>query len=179
MPFNRLNHSILGEIRPRFYLKTELDPDAATDLISEFGMNDKTITTVATKRLVFVKTPTWLQHYWSPEMTVRLEKGEFSDYTTVCCLIGPRQSVWALFAFIYAAILLATLFATMFGFVQYQTSGSSPWLWVIPIGVIAFSSVFITSKIGQQKGRDQMLHLVSFVYHALDSKGLVERIEKR
>ena len=160
-------------------MKTALEPDEATELLSQCGELDKTVTTVATKRLVFVKTPSWLQHYWSPEMTVRLEKGEFSDYTTVCCLIGPRQPVWALFAFIYAAILLATLFAAMFGFVQYQTSGSSPWLWVIPFGVIAFSSVFITSKIGQKKGRDQMLHLVSFVYHALDSKGTVERVERR
>jgi hypothetical protein len=63
--------------------------------------------------------------------------------------------------------------------VQYQTSGSSLYIWLIPIGIIAFSTVFIASKIGQRKGRDQMLHLVSFLYHSLKEIGDVERIERR
>lgn len=179
MPFNRLNHSILGEIRPRFYLKTHLDPDATAEHIEKCVDQDKTVSAVRTSRLIFLKTPTWLQHYWSPEMTVRIEKGEFSEYTTVCCLLGPRQPVWAMFAMIYAAILLVTTFGGMFGLVQYQTSGSSSWIWVLPIGAIAFSTVFIAAKIGQKKGRDQMLHLVSFLYHSLAEKGDVERIERR
>jgi hypothetical protein len=65
----------------------------------------------------------------------------------------------------------------MFGMVQYQMDGYSPWLWVIPIGLLTFSTVFITSKMGQKKGRDEMLHLVSFVYHKLSEITTVERIE--
>lgn len=179
MPFNRLNHSILGEIRPRFYLKTDLDPDSAADHISTCVEKDKTVSYVRTNHLIFLKTPSWLQHYWSPEMTVRIEKGEFAEFTTVCCLIGPRQPVWAMFAMIYAAILLITTFGGMFGLVQYSTSGSSPWIWVLPIGIISFLTVFISAKIGQKKGRDQMLHLVSFLYHSLAEKSDVQRIERR
>lgn len=179
MPFNRLNHSILGEIRPRFYLKTHLDPDEAADHIAASMEKEKTVSGVRTNRLIFLKTPSWLQHYWSPEMTVRIEKGEFADHTTICCLLGPRQSVWAMFALIYAAILLITTFGGMFGLVQYSTSGFSPWIWVLPIGLIALSTVFISAKLGQKKGRDQSLHLVSFLYHTLAEKGDVERIERR
>lgn len=179
MPFNRLNHSILGEIRPRFYLKTTLDPDICAQIIADSAEKDKTVTAVRTNRLIFLKTPSWLQHYWSPEMTVRIEKNEFAKHTTVCCLIGPRQTVWAMFAMIYAAILLVTLFGGMFGFVQYSTSGSSNYIYLFPLGLIAFSSVFITSKIGQKKGRDQMLHLVSFLYHSLHKHGDVERTEQK
>ena len=179
MPFNRLNHSILGEIRPRFYLKTNMEPEVAAKHIENCVNKDKTVSAVRNNLLFFIKTPSWLQHYWSPEMTVRLEKGEFAQFTTVCCLIGPRQAVWAMFALIYAAILLLTTFGGMFGIVQYQTSGSSPWIWIFPIGFVAFSTVFISAKIGQKKGRDQMLHLVSFLYHSLAEKGEVERIQKR
>lgn len=179
MPFNRLNHSILGEIRPRFYLKTHLDPDVVAEHIATSMEKEKTVTGVRTNRLIFLKTPSWLQHYWSPEMTVRIEKGEFSDYTTICCLLGPRQSVWAMFALIYAAILLITTFGGMFGLVQYSTSGSSPWIWVLPIGLIALSTVFISAKLGQKKGRDQSLYLVSFLYHTIAEKGDIERIERR
>lgn len=178
MPFNHLNHSILGEIRPRFYLKTHLEPDEAADYITLSIEKEKTVSGVRTNRLIFLKTPSWLQHYWSPEMTIRIEKDEFAEYTTISCLLGPRQSVWAMFALIYAAILLITIFGGMFALVHYTTSGYSSWIWVLPIGIIALSTVFISAKLGQKKGRDQSLHLVSFLYHALAEKGDVERIER-
>lgn len=57
MPFNRLNHSILGEIRPRFYLKTSLDPDITAKYIEDCVEKDKTVTAVRTDRLIFLKTP--------------------------------------------------------------------------------------------------------------------------
>jgi len=176
MPFNRLNHTTLGEIRPRFALKIDGEPETAMNHIVERIHTDESVAGMrANPQLLFLKTPVHLQHYWSPEMAVRIEKSEFTGQTTVHCLIGPRQSVWAMFALIYAAIVLITSFGGMFGVVQYMTSGSSPWIWLIPVGVVCFSTVFITSRVGQQKARDQMLHLVSFIYHTLDEIGSVER----
>ena len=179
MPFNRFNHSILGEIRPRFALKIDSDPDQAINHVENSIHKDKTVSGSRSNQLLFLKTPSWEQHYWSPEMTVRIEVEDYTDYTSVMCLVGPRQSVWALWAFIYSSILLVTVFGGIFGLVQYDQQGSSPWLWVIPIGVVLLSSAFIASKIGQRKGRDQMLHLVSFLYHSLEEIGSVERLERR
>jgi hypothetical protein len=142
-------------------------------------LSDKTVSGMRANSTVFLKTPCWLAHYWSPEMAVRIEKSEFSGNVIVSCMIGPRQAVWAMFALIYAAIVLITTFAGMFGLVQYSTSGSSPFLWVLPIGFVAFSTVFISAKIGQKKGRDQMLHLVSFLYHNLSEISTVERVERK
>jgi hypothetical protein len=176
MPFNRLNHTILGEIRPRFTLGIDCDPDVALEHLVKSIDKDKTTTGVRYKQTVFVKTPSWMAHYWSPEMTVRIEKSEFSDDVLVHCLIGPRQAVWAMFALIYAAIGLITCFGGMFGLVQYSTSGSSPWIYVIPVGIVLLSSVFLTAKYGQHKGRDQMLHLVSFVYHSLNEISSTNRV---
>lgn len=179
MPFNRLNHSILGEIRPRFYLRIQNEPTEAMDHIEKQVKTVKTVTCDRSNHLIFLKTPSWLAHYWSPEMTVRIEKSEYSDAITVCCLLGPRQAVWAMFTLIYAAIILITTFGGMFGFVQYQRDGFSWFLWLIPMGIIAFFSVFLVAKIGQKKGRDQMLYLVSFLYHSLAEIGPVERVERR
>ncbi len=179
MPFNRLNHSILGEIRPRFYLKINKDPQEAVEHIVERVKDSKTVTCDCSHHLIFLKTPSWLAHYWSPEMTVRIEKSEYSGEVTVSCLLGPRQAVWAMFALIYAAIVLLTTFGGMFGFVEMQTSGSSPFIWFIPIGIIAFCSAYVVAKLGQRKGRDQMLYLVSFLYHTLDEIAEVERIERK
>ena len=177
MPFNRLNHSVLGEIRPRFFLKTSTGVEECLEHVVNSLKNEVNVSGLRSGELLFLKTPKHKQHYWSPEMTVRIETNEFIDYTRVCCLIGPRQTVWVMFAFIYSAIAVATLFAAMFGFVQYSRLGSSNWLWSIPIGLFLVSSIFYTAKLGQKKGRDQMLYLVSFIYHTLDEIGPVERAE--
>lgn len=178
MPFNRLNHSLLGEIRPRFALKTQSDPVVAMDQIATGISSDPRVNGVRSDQLVFLKIPENQQHYWSPEMTVRIEVEEYTDYTTVSCLIGPKQTVWALWAMIYTAILLVTAFSAVFGWVDYYVNGNTGWLWVTPIGVLGLSSAFVASKFGQKKGRDQMLHLVSFLYHELSKLGEVERIER-
>jgi hypothetical protein len=179
MPFNRLNHSVLGEIRPRFALKIESEPNAAMDHVEASIYKDKTVSGDRSDQLIFLKTPSWERHYWSPEMSVRIEVEEYTDYTTVSCLVGPRQAVWALWAFIYSAFLMVTVFGGIFGLVQYNQDGSSPWIWIIPIGAILLSSAFVASKIGQRKGRDQMLHLISVLYHSLEELGSVERLERR
>ena len=128
---------------------------------------------------MFLKIPESEQHYWSPELSVRIEIEEFTDYTTVSCLVGPKQAVWALWAFIYTAILLVTLFSGFFGWAQYNVDGNSGWLHVVPFGILDLSTAFIASKVGQRKERNQMLHLISFVYHELEKLGPVERLERR
>ena len=179
MPFNRLHHSVMGEIRPRFALSIDTAPEKAVQHLVQRLQDDKTVAGdhSKTSNYVFLKIPGWAQHYWSPEMSVRIEKQDHLDYTSVHCLIGPKQSVWAMFALIYAAISIATLFASMFGIVLYQTDGTTEWLWSFPIGVVLLSSIFIFAKMGQRKGRDEMLHLVSFLYHSLDEISEVRRIK--
>ncbi len=179
MPFNRLNHSILGEIRPRFYLKSMETPETLQKAVVEALAQDKTVASEVTEDLILLKIPRAHQHYWSPELTVRLENEEFTDYTLVSCLAGPKQSVWLMFTFIYALIGLATLFGGMFGLVSYSNSGATGWLWIIPLGTVLISTIFVSAKVGQKKGRDQTLHLVSFLYHALSETGALERVERR
>jgi hypothetical protein len=179
MPFNRLSHSVLGEIRPRFALKISEKPSKALECLQEGFQQDPTVSGVFTKQHLFLKIPEAEQHYWSPELSVRIEIEEFTNYTTISCLVGPKQSVWALWAFIYTSILLITLFSAFFGLAQYSVDGHSIWLWVIPFGILGLSTAFIASKLGQRKGRIQMLHLISFVYHELSKIGALERLERK
>ena len=176
MAFNRFNHSVLGEIRPRFKLKIPMDPNVAIEEVAKRLYNDNTVSGEHSGTYIFLRIPSWQQHYWSPEMSVRIEEEEYTDYTTVSCLIGPRQTVWAMFVFLYSLVILLSTFGGIYGLVKYQETGLINWLWVIPTGVLLTSTLFIVSRLGQQKGRDQMLHLVSFIYHALDDITEVERM---
>lgn len=176
MPFNKLNHPVLGWIRPRFALKIDCEPEKALEHLKARLKDDSSVSGVRSNAYVFVKIPSWLQHYWSPEISVRIEKQDYLEYTSVHCLLGPRQSVWVMFSLIYAVLAIVTVFGGIFGVVELDAHGSSLVIWALPVGLVLISTLFITSKTGQRKGRDEMLHLVSFVYHALDEIAQVERI---
>jgi len=177
MAFNRFDHSILGEIRPRFQLKIDLDAEEALNHVEKTIVKDSAVAGEKSNSYVFLRIPKQFQHYWSPELSVRIENEEFTDYTTVFCLIGPSQGVWAMFMFLYAAIFFASTFSGIYGIVKFQNTGETIWLWAIPSGIVLTFSIFVTSKFGQKKGRDQMLHLISFLYHSLDEVTSVERLE--
>ncbi len=179
MAFNRIDHSILGEIRPRFYLKSFASIEDLREAIVHGLEKDITVKGELARDLILLKIPKKDQHYWSPELSVRIGTNEYIDYTRVSCLAGPKQSVWLMFMFFYAFIGVLTTFAGMFALVKYSTSGATGWLWTMPIGLLVLSTIFISAKVGQKKGRDQTLHLVSFLYHALDTKGKVERVERK
>lgn len=178
MAFNRFDHSVLGEIRPRFELKIDINPEEALEQIAQKSKSDPTVNAVKSKSYVFLKIPENQQHYWSPELSVRIEKEEFADDIIVHCLLGPKPSVWLLFMFIYAFIVILSTIGGIFSLVKYQQYDDVSWLWVIPAGIVLTLSIFFTSKFGQNKGRDQMLHLVSFLYHSLDDVTKVERVHK-
>ena len=178
MAFNRFDHSVLGEIRPRFKLRIEEDPDLALCHIFENSKKDDSIVSTKSKHYIFLKIPENQRHFWSPELSVRIEKTEFSEEVIAHCLLGPKPSVWLLFTFFYAFIGILSTIGGIFSLVIYQQDNDASLLWIIPLGIVLCVSIFFTSKLGQNKGRDQMLHLVSFLYHSLDELTHVERVYK-
>lgn len=174
---NRLDDTLIGEIVPRFRLQIKCDEEEARAHVAKKIEEDPTVSGVRSMDMIFLKIPQSEQHYWSPEMSVRIEQDEFDEFPEASCLVGPKQSVWLMFIFFYGAIAVGTMFGGIYGMLEYSNTGFSHWLWVFPIGLILFLTVFFTTKIGQQKGRDQMLHLVSFLYHSLDEITEVKRVE--
>lgn len=172
MPFNRLNHSVLGEIRPRFKLHSSIEPELLAKIIIEAKENDSTVVGHESNGLCMLKIPINDRHYWSPELTVRIEEREDGiPGSYLSCLVGPQQSVWAMFAFIYGAIAMIAVFGGMYGLTQIELGKPSWMVWLFPIGIILLPSIYTLSKIGQKKGRNQMLHLISFLYHSIETAG--------
>lgn len=180
VPFNRLNHNILGEIRPRFKLMSNLEPEEILAGVNEHLQTDETVKGRVLKSYAIITVPPKEVHFWSPVLQIRIDDDEFNEYpdgTVVRCLVGPRQSVWAMFAFVYIFIGLATFFGGIYGLAMSNMGDYSNFIWVIPIGLVLMPSIWIAAKIGQKAGRDQTLHLVSTLYHSLDARGDVHRIE--
>lgn len=58
-----------------------------------------------------------------------------------------------------------------------QLGHSSSLVWLLLVGALLIPGVWVAARIGQKTGRDQMLHLVSTLYHTLDADGEVHRVE--
>ncbi|MGB0882188.1 MAG: hypothetical protein ACPGSO_04495 [Vicingaceae bacterium] len=173
MAFNTHNTDDI-EIRPRFKLLSKsYSSKELLERVEKAIPKDKTIVGKAKGTHVFLSIPENEQHFWSPAMEVVIEQDyEDEEQTQVRCLIGPKQTVWMMVMFFYISVAVVLLFGGMYGLVKWNMGHETNLLWLIPIGLVLELLIFLATKWGQKKGRDQMLHLVSFLYHALNDDSL-------
>ena len=108
------------------------------------------------------------QHWWSPEMTLRLEN-EGSE-TIFYESIGPNSSMFTLamfFVILGSVIFLAALMMSL----SQMTIGDSP---LLALGVTLFSGLLIVVTfgvlaVGRLKAADQVSRLRDFVRHIIES----------
>jgi len=174
MAFNTHNTDDI-EIRPRFkLLSSSFEPKEFLEKIKNAISKDITIVGKIAGDHIFLSIPENEQHFWSPAMEVVVAKDyEDEEITAIRCLIGPKQSVWMMVMFLYVGVGAMLFFGGMYGLVRWSLDNGTKFLWFIPIGIILELIIFLATKWGQKKGRDQMLHLVSFLYHSLDDESLI------
>ncbi len=169
MAFNTHNSDDI-EIRPRFKIlsKKNSDQQVLEKLRNALPLQNKVVGKIKGTH-AFLSIPEGEEHFWSPSMEIVVESDEDNvDFTSIRCLIGPKQTLWMMVMFFYISIAVITLFGGMYGLVKWNMGHETKLLWLIPIGVMLEMLVFMATKWGQKKGRDQMLYLVSFLYHAID-----------
>ena len=172
MPFNRENSDQV-EIRPRFKLISKMSPD---EIISRIRLSINLRTDVKGRVVrdhIFIKIPNEEQHYWSPELDVYVEEHEeLENRTLIRCIVGPNQTIWGIIFIAYIALGVVTFFGGIAGLVLWNRGESSWLIWSAPIAILLAGFVYFIVKMGQKRGRDQMLHLVSVLYHAIDDETL-------
>lgn len=174
MAFNTHNTDDI-EIRPRFKLVSRkyTDKEVLERLKNALPLQNNVIGKIKGTH-VFLSIPENEQHFWSPSMETVVERLEEDEsHTSIRCLIGPKQTVWMMVMFFYISIAVITLFGGMYGLVKWNMGYETNLLWLIPGGLIMEACIFLGTKWGQKKGRDQVLYLVSFLYHAIDDKDII------
>lgn len=102
------------------------------------------------------------QHYWSPQLSLSIE--ETDEGSLVRGVYGPRPSVWTMFVFFYALIGFAAMMVAIIGFSYYslgKTEGKI--LWLLPVLVLGFLTLYLVSYFGQKLGREQISTLHHFI----------------
>lgn len=97
------------------------------------------------------------QHYWSPQLTISLEKTE--EGTEVRGLYGPKASIWTMFVFFYATIGFGFIITLIVGLTNISMEKESIVIWFAPLLLIIFLSIYLISYWGQKKGNTQLKQL--------------------
>lgn len=170
MSFNKKDHHIDSEIRPRFKLTTDLNEEEVFSRLKTFTLDDKSVVGKLVYDQFYLDIPEYYgRTFWSPELRITLDKDEydFPGKTVIRVVVGPKGTVWMMFVFIYSFLAVLSIFGGMYGLTQLSMGKSSPWVWCFPVTLLVIVGVWVIAKMGQKSARDQTLHLVSVLYHAL------------
>jgi len=149
-------------IRPRFKEEIAIPPESLKTLIAEaLKRNRDFCIGNIIKNHVILSVPKSNEHYWSPQLNLELEDNEGG--TLIRGLFGPKPGVWTMFVFFYSAIGFLTMMGLIFGLSQMMLKMHAYGLWSVPVGLILLLGLFISSKIGQRLGYEQMTDLRQFL----------------
>jgi hypothetical protein len=100
--------------------------------------------------MAHLKIPENERHYWSPQLTLQVEKRGDGSY--IRGLYGPNPTVWTMFVFFYTLFAVIGLIGTIFGLSQLQLGYPAWALWALPISLVAIAALYLAARRGQRIG---------------------------
>lgn len=151
-----------ARLRPRYSFTVPLRKEVVINKLKraietgEPGIEGKFV-----KPLVIISVKEEDRHFWSPELSLDVEAE--GETTEVRCVLGPRSSLWTMFASFYAFSVLVGISGLVLGISQMGL-GMRPWgLWFLPASAVLLASAYGIALTGQKVAYDQMTRLRSFV----------------
>lgn len=150
------------QVRPRFKIETSYSADQVVDKINK-ALEKPNIFCQGQvhARYATIYISPGDQHYWSPQLSLSIEETE--DGSIVRGLYGPRPVVWTMFIFFYSIIGVAILFIGVMGLSYLAIGKPATILWLVPIFLMIFLTLFLVAYFGQKLGQRQMLILHRFI----------------
>lgn len=154
------------QVRPRFQVELPIEQEEIEQTLksSLLKIDAKVIGRVNHGYATFY-LPKIEQHYWSPGLTLSLENTDSG--TLLRGMYGPRPAVWTMFIFFYALIAFAILVLSIIGLSNYSLGKAATILWLVPLLVLVFLSLYLVAYFGQKMGHDQMITLHRFLEESL------------
>lgn len=169
MPEKHLEHIKFKRIRPRIRVETEYTPDQLSALFREnLKQSASSIEGTVMSNFINIEPLKANQHFWSPQLAITIEKTEKG------CLLrglyGPKPSVWTMFVFFYSVIGFAALIVTMIGLSYWSLGKETTILWLVPVLILLFLSLYLVAYLGQKFGQKQMIYLHHFMEECLGER---------
>jgi hypothetical protein len=155
------------EIRPRFRVKSDLELEELMLRIKEALNKEGAACTGQYAHGHFtLKILTKDRHYWSPQLSLTLEKSE--DESLVRGLYGPKPAIWTMFMFFYSIVGLAILLVGLVGLSYLSLGKPALILWWLPFLIAVFLSLYWVAYSGKKIGKDQIIILHNFFHEATE-----------
>ncbi len=157
-------------IRPRFKLLSSYTPENFTAIIKQQLQNAKSNCYAESllKSFIVLKIREEEQHFWSPQLTLSIDKREEGSF--IRGLYTPKPTIWSLFIFLYTGIGVCVLFAGLYGLSRLSLNLEAPILWLVPVLLGFALLLYIIAQIGQKLGAQQMFDLHHFLEGVIDKK---------
>lgn len=156
------DHIQFKRIRPKIYIETDLSPEEINARIKKELRNELTLCSgQSTTGYATICPLDKDQHLWSPQLTITLDKEE--DKTRIRGLYGPKPAVWTMFVFFYAIIGFSILIVSMIGLSYWSLDKPSTILWLVPVLLSVFLTLYLVAYSGQKLGHKQMTNIHRFL----------------
>ena len=154
-------------VRPRFQMETDLTLQTVNERL-QAGLT-RAMGSIIGKvhpQYASFRLPPEEQHYWSPQLSLSYDETEAG--CQIRGMYGPRPAVWTMFVFFYAMIGFGVLVIAIVGLTQLMFDEPGQILWLVPILVLVFFSLYWVAYLGQRLGHDQMVILHHFLESSLE-----------
>lgn len=160
-------------IRPRFTIQSPLTSEQATEAL-RLGL--KKIDCPVRGRVIpdfaSLMLPEHDREMWSPWLTVSIEVAPDGNGCLLRGVYGPAPGLWTLFMFLYTILGFSAIGILFYGLVLRTLGQPAGILWLVPVLIAIFLTLWLVAMIGQRLSRHQMNTLHRFVENSL---GLVIR----
>lgn len=153
-------HIEFTKIRPRVRFKSKYSAQTISEIISKrLKEENSLIHGQVLKGFATIYPRQKDQYFWSPQLTITVE--DLETGSLVRGLYGPKPTVWTMFVFFYATIGFSTMIVTLIGLSFMSLGKGVAILWLVPLLMLIFASLYLTAYLGQKFGQKQMtiLHL--------------------
>jgi hypothetical protein len=107
--------------------------------------------------------------FWSPQIVAAVSPTADGG-SLIVSRFGPDPYVWGFYVLAYGALIIVTLFATIYGIVQWSLGQPPVALFVAPGAAVLAALVFGASFVGQGLGVEQMYFLRSTLTEAVEGE---------
>lgn len=153
--------------RPRFALRSPHAPADVRERVTRLIKGEKRLTGIAFEHRLEMSIGESEVRFWSPQIVATIAPADDGG-SLISARFGPDPYVWGFYVLSYGALTIITIFAVIYGLVQWSLGQSPTALYVAPGAAILAALVFGASFVGQGLGVDQMYFLRSSLTDAVE-----------
>lgn len=158
------------QVRPRFELTFNGNiKDVQNAITNQKELLEITIKSSFSDQYISLRPADEDLHYWSPHLSLALDEMN-EDETIIRGHFGPSPNIWTMFFFFYALIVFAGGVISIIGMANWFVGNSYQILWLVPLCILLFSTLYLLSYLGQRRGNRQMRMLKQFLKDAIGEK---------